>query len=91
MEAIKHSECIVKIFGCKNIRLSQMMGIYFEVTCGAVREMGFYTTPTAESLEINGSHASVRICPAYPGRKGHLGFKVAVGNRIFQGPSLAVL
>lgn len=53
--------------------------------------MGFHMAPTAESLEINGRHASVRIYPAYPQWKGHSGFKVAVGDRVFQRPSWAVL
>lgn len=83
----KNSEGIAKIFGCKNMRLSLMMGIYYEVTCVTVREMGLHKTATAESQERNRSHASAMIYRAHPRRKGHSGFKAALRNKYyFMGP-----
>ena len=73
----------VKIFVCKNLRLSLMKGIYYKATRVAVREMGPHKTVTARSQERNGSWASSMIYRAHSRRKGPLGFKTALGNKYY--------
>lgn len=67
-----------------------MIETYYEDSMWQLREIGF-TTVQQLSHKKNGSHASATIYRTYTKRKGHSGFKVALGNSVSHGLSWAVL